>query len=117
MPKATPTGSPPGSGPPEGVPPATADVADAPQGSLDSEPQPEPGPAVAEPGPAEEPDDPCVWGFQGFIVCPPNQLSPPGILEAALPGPRQRIVIIILVSVVCATIRQPDMPGLSHIID
>jgi hypothetical protein len=52
MPKATPTGSPPGSGPPEGVPPATADGADAPQGSLDSEPQPEPGPAVAEPAPA-----------------------------------------------------------------
>src|SRR5262245_62102097 len=31
--------------------------------------------AVAEPGPADEPLDPCAV-FQGFLVCPRNQLSP-----------------------------------------
>ena len=33
-------------------------------------------PAVADPGPAEDPPEPVV-GSQGFIVWPPNHLSPP----------------------------------------
>src|SRR5271155_1938954 len=32
-------------------------------------------PAVADPGPAEDPLDPCSV-FQGFLVCPPNHWSP-----------------------------------------
>ena len=31
--------------------------------------------AVAEPGPADEPDDPSVCGFHGFIVCTTKEMA------------------------------------------
>src|ERR1700728_1957492 len=58
-------------------------------------------PAVADPGPAEDPLDPCSV-FQGFLVCPPNQLSPcassPEVSFASSTAPAKRSISTTLAS-------------------
>src|SRR5438067_4077211 len=58
-------------------------------------------PAVADAGPAEDPLDPCCT-FHGFLVCPPNQLSPcassPEVSFAKSTAPASRSISTTLAS-------------------
>src|SRR5262245_14214805 len=68
--------------------------------------------AVADPGPADDPPEPCV-GSQGLFVCPPNQRSPcaisPDVSLATSTAPASRSISTMLasLSIVCS-LNAPD---------